>query len=111
MVDMAYGAAIVLALLIGVISAVVISNAFRFSAGERIRQFGLLKSVGATKTHISRIVLNEGLILSALAIPVGIIAGVGSEALALSGANCILTSFSQTAGFGFKFTVTPIIAI
>ncbi|GHU87444.1 hypothetical protein FACS1894202_01730 [Clostridia bacterium] len=106
--DMAYGVAIVLALLIGIISVVVISNAFKLSAGERIRQFGLLKSVGATKNHIFHIVLNEGLILSAIAIPAGIFAGFGLELATLSGVNRMIESFAQTAGNGFKFTATPI---
>jgi putative ABC transport system permease protein len=107
---MAYGAALVLALLIGVMSVVVISNAFRLSAGERIRHFGLLKSVGATKNHIFRIILNEGLMLSAIGIPAGILAGLGLEAAALAGANQMIEPFAQTAGsgFSFNFTATPI---
>ncbi len=57
-------------------SVVVISNAFRVSAGERTAQFGILKSVGATKRQITATVMYEGVLLSAVAIPVGIVAGL-----------------------------------
>jgi len=57
-------------------SVVVVSNAFRVSAGERTRQFGILKSVGATQKQIARIITHEGLLLSAIGIPLGIALGL-----------------------------------
>jgi putative ABC transport system permease protein len=53
-----------------------VSNAFRVSAGERTRQFGILKSVGATKQQIASSVLYEGVFLCVIGIPVGIAAGL-----------------------------------
>jgi putative ABC transport system permease protein len=57
-------------------SVIVVSNAFRVSAGERTRQFGILKSVGATKRQIVSSVLYEGVFLCVIGIPIGIAAGL-----------------------------------
>jgi putative ABC transport system permease protein len=57
-------------------SVIVVSNAFRISAGERTRQFGQLKSAGATKRQIAATVLYEAVFLSALGIPLGILMGL-----------------------------------
>jgi len=57
-------------------SVIVVSNSFRISAGERIRQFGILKSVGATKRQIAQIIMYEGILLAAVAIPIGIVLGL-----------------------------------
>ncbi|MDR1328850.1 MAG: ABC transporter permease, partial [Oscillospiraceae bacterium] len=104
-----YGIAAILAVIIIAVSAVVISNAFKVSAGERVRQFGLLKSAGATKRHIVQIVLKEGLILSAAGIPLGALAGLGLDAATLAGANQMISAVSPTApaGFEFEFTAAP----
>ena len=64
--------AIILSLIIIAMAVVVISNSFRASAGERITQFGILKSVGATKRQIAATVMYESIFLSAAGIPLGI---------------------------------------
>jgi putative ABC transport system permease protein len=66
---------IIIAIIISM-SVVVISNAFRVSAGERTAQFGILKSVGATKQQITSSVMYESVFLSAAGIPIGIILGL-----------------------------------
>ncbi|MDR0325553.1 MAG: ABC transporter permease [Oscillospiraceae bacterium] len=71
-----YGVGAVLGAIIVFASVVVVSNAFRVSAGERMRQFGLLKSVGATKKQIAKIIMREGGFLSAIGIPIGIALGL-----------------------------------
>lgn len=53
-------------------SIVVVSNAFRVSAGERTVQFGILKSAGATKKQIAQTIIYEGVFLCIIGIPVGI---------------------------------------
>ncbi|ASL65801.1 TPA: FtsX-like permease family protein [Bacillus cereus] len=52
---------------------VVIYNAFQISVVERTRQFGLLRSIGATRKQIRQIVLREATFLTVIAIPIGII--------------------------------------
>lgn len=68
----------ILALLVIVVSivviatAVVIYNAFQISVVERMKQFGLLRSIGATRKQIRQIVMREAVVLAAIAIPIGI---------------------------------------
>ncbi len=52
-----------------------IYNAFSISISERTKQFGLLKSIGATKKQIMNSVIFEALTLSAIGIPLGILLG------------------------------------
>lgn len=65
-------------ILIGLImfgSIVLIYNSFSISVGERTKQFGLLKSIGATNKQIRGMVLYEALVLCIIAIPLGLIIG------------------------------------
>lgn len=90
-----YGFAAVLLSLVVVSAIMVISNAFTISADQRVQQFGLLRSAGATKAQIRDIVLFEGLSLSAIAIPLGIALGFAVEFCALQIANYFI---AQTSG-------------
>lgn len=90
--DALYGFASVLLALVGIASVLVIANAFSISTSERGRQFGLLKSAGATKAQIRNIVLFEGAILGLLSIPLGIAGGLAAQWVALSIANKVIGS-------------------
>jgi len=68
--------AVILSMFIISISVIVVSNAFRVSAGERMGQFGILKSVGATKRQITATVVYEGLFLTIVGIPIGMMLGL-----------------------------------
>jgi putative ABC transport system permease protein len=85
----------VLGAIIIVASVIVVSNAFRVSAGERTRQFGILKSVGATKRQIAVTVLYEGILLSVIGIPIGIAVGLLIELLGTSIITNLLNSLSS----------------
>ncbi|MED1780825.1 FtsX-like permease family protein [Brevibacillus fortis] len=69
----------ILATLVIVISIVVIAtvvviyNAFQISVVERMKQFGLLRSIGATRKQIRQIVMREAVVLAVIAIPVGLV--------------------------------------
>jgi len=67
--------AAILSIVIVGISVVVVSNSFRISATERLRQFGILKSVGATRRQIRQAVIYESILLALFGIPIGL--GVG----------------------------------
>ena len=62
--------------LIIIATIAVIYNAFNISVLERINQFGILRSVGATPGQIKRIVFKEALILSIIGIPLGLFFGI-----------------------------------
>ncbi|MCL1845467.1 MAG: ABC transporter permease [Defluviitaleaceae bacterium] len=89
-----YGMGGVMSVLIVAVSVIVVSNAFRVSAGERQSQFGLLKSVGATKKQIAQTVVYEGAILSVAGIPVGIIVGLLVQAGGVAIANHMLADLN-----------------
>lgn len=72
-----YGLAAILCGLIMFGSVSLIYNAFSISVSERTKQFGLLSSIGATKKQLRRMVLFEAVFVSAIGIPIGILAGVG----------------------------------
>jgi putative ABC transport system permease protein len=68
-------------IVIGIIlvaTVAVIYNAFHISVLERIRQFGILRSVGMTPRQIRRLVFREAAILAGIGIPTGILAGWGT---------------------------------
>jgi putative ABC transport system permease protein len=114
--DLGYPAVILaLGLILGGIviaaSVIVISNSFRVSAGERMRQFGLLKSVGATKKQISRIILAEGIFLSVIGIPAGLLIGLLVELLGLTVVSAAFRTLRAgnvlTVDVALPFVVTP----
>ncbi len=89
-----------MALLIFVIVLIVIStiaviyNAFNISVLERINQFGLLRSVGATPEQIrGGIVLREAGILSIIGIPIGLFSGVLAMKIVLYIIKLLKTDF------------------
>jgi len=79
--------AAVLAAVVAIASIIVISNAFRVSAVERIRQFGILKSVGATSKQISATVMYEAVFLSIIGLPLGVAVGLVTQLVATLLAN------------------------
>jgi len=62
--------------LVLVTGIVMIYNTFNISVMDRVRQFGLLRCIGASKKQIRRMVRRESLIISLLAIPLGVLAGM-----------------------------------
>lgn len=57
-------------------TVVVIYNAFNISVMERIKHFGILRSIGATKSQIRNLVFKEAAIMSLIAVPIGILCGL-----------------------------------
>lgn len=70
-----FGFAAILVILVMFGSISLIYNAFSISVAERTRQFGILKSIGATKKQIRASVRYEALLLCAVGIPIGLIVG------------------------------------
>lgn len=65
----------VVVFLIVICSAAVIYNVFNISVIERIRYFGIMRSIGATPYQIRKIIVYEALIICIIAIPLGFISG------------------------------------
>ncbi|MCR8842486.1 FtsX-like permease family protein [Paenibacillus sp. SC116] len=67
---------IIVVSIVVVSTAVVIYNAFQISVVERMKQFGLLRSIGATRKQIRQIVMREAAVLAVIAIPIGIVCSI-----------------------------------
>ena len=57
-------------------SVICIKNSFDISIAEKIRQYGMLRSVGATKKQIKHNVFYEGTMLGLIGIPLGLLLGL-----------------------------------
>lgn len=74
--SMLYTMAAILSAIIMFGSISLIYNAFAISVSERTRQFGILKSIGATKKQMKHSVMYESMVLAVIGIPLGILAGI-----------------------------------
>lgn len=106
--------AVFLAALIIAMSVIVISNAFRMSANERIAQFGTLKCVGATKKQIYQTIMYECVLLCAIAIPLGILLGyllsfigIAVVNLYMEELNVLVRSMMRQVNFELSFVFSP----
>lgn len=66
------------AFLIGIVcvaTIAVIFNSFNISVMERIKQFGIMRSIGTTPWQIRKIVFTEATILNLVSIPIGLASG------------------------------------
>ena len=61
--------------MVGIV-VVIIRNSFAISITEKMKQYGMLASIGATKKQIKKNVLFEGFILGLIGIPIGILCGM-----------------------------------
>ncbi len=71
-----YAIGAVLFALVLITAVVMIYNTFNISVMDRVRQFGLLRCIGASKKQIKRLVGRESLLISLKAIPFGVLAGI-----------------------------------
>lgn len=106
--------ALFLASLIIAMSVIVISNAFRMSANERISQFGTLKCVGATKKQIYKTIMYECALLCVAAIPLGIMLGyllsfigIGIINLYIDDLNVLARTMMKRVSLSLSFTFSP----
>lgn len=84
-------------------SVFLIYNSFSISLSERTRQIGILASVGATSKQLRNMVVFEGLCISVVGIPIGILAGIGSMGLIIFGVS---ENFGEILYSGVPLTLT-----
>ncbi|HXB14158.1 MAG TPA: FtsX-like permease family protein [Solirubrobacteraceae bacterium] len=60
-----------------VVGAFIIFNTFSITVAQRTREFGLLRTLGASRGQILRSVVYEGLMLGAIGAGLGLLAGIG----------------------------------
>jgi len=101
-----YNIAIIIVIIIIITSITCISNSFNISITEKLKSYGMLKSIGATNKQIKKNVYYEAFILSIIGIPIGIICGLVAIYIL-----CIVTkNLFINSGFGItlKFNVSII---
>ena len=104
--EMTYYIAFIIILVIVIISVYCIKNSFSISMTERIRQYGILVSIGATKKQIKKEMLHEAFIMGLVAIPIGLIIGIFGIYIIL---EIIQNTLSEELfGMNFVFSVNTI---
>lgn len=83
---------IIMTLLVMGAFILIIYNAFSLSANSRIKQLGILKSLGATPKQIRHSVIYEGFLLWIVQLPIGIIIGYLFSYVVSSKINKILSA-------------------
>lgn len=83
-------AVLIVCIIIVITSVFCIKNSFDISITEKIKQYGMLRSVGATKKQIKRNVYYEGTILGLIGIPLGIILGLIASYILIIVSNIFL---------------------
>lgn len=89
--QMLRGLSFILILIIMIGSVSLIYNSFAISITERSKQFGMLASVGATRQQKRNAIFYEGAVIGAIAIPLGILAGIVGMAITFSIVGPMLT--------------------
>ncbi|MFF2528158.1 ABC transporter permease [Brevibacillus sp. NPDC058079] len=107
----------ILAVLVIVVSIVVIAtvvviyNAFQINVVERMKQFGLLRSIGATRKQIRQIVMREAAVLAVIAIPVGLVCSILAVAALQSIFSIILEDGAGVSFFHIDWQILFISSI
>ncbi len=94
-----------------IVSVFCIRNSFAISTTEKMKMYGMLASVGATKKQIKKSVLLEGLLLGLVGIPLGILCGVLAVFILIKVVNMLLGDFlfNNIDGIVFKISILPIV--
>jgi putative ABC transport system permease protein len=97
-----------------VIAFGVVYNSARIALAERSRELATLRVIGFTRAEVSRILLGELAVLTAVAIPAGLVLGHGFAALAAWGNDTELFRIPfviEPATYGFAALVTLVAAV
>ncbi len=100
-----YGIVAVLSGVIVVACVSLIFNAFNISVAERIKQFGLLSSVGASRRQLRRAVVLEGALVALLGIPLGLLIGLGGCAVTFAFIGPMIATLSGAEDVPFTLAV------
>jgi len=103
------GLTTILVLLIAYGSISLIYNSFSISISERIRQFGIMKSIGASNRQIKRMVLFEAFLLAIIGIVLGVIIGCVGIGITLAWVqNNFIVNIANKVGMGLRLVISPL---
>lgn len=106
-----------LLLVVGLVASLVIIatiatiyNSFSIAISERKKQFGILNSIGATKSQVMKLVFLEGFLVSIVGIPIGLLSGT----IAIDIVFKVIKTFFKTSVFGeleLRVVFSPVVLI
>ena len=103
------GLTTILVLLIAYGSISLIYNSFSISISERIRQFGIMRSIGASNRQIRRMVLFEAFLLAIIGIILGVIVGCVGIGVTLAWVqNNFIVNIANKVGLGLRLVISPL---
>ncbi|MBF1114407.1 MAG: FtsX-like permease family protein [Solobacterium sp.] len=103
------GLTTVLVLLIAYGSISLIYNSFSISISERIRQFGIMRSIGASDRQIRRMVLFEAFLLAIIGFVLGVIVGCVGIGVTLAWVqNNFIVNITNKVGLGLRLVISPL---
>lgn len=106
-----------LLLVVGLVASLVIIatiatiyNSFSIAISERKKQFGILNSIGATKSQVMKLVFLECFLVSIVGIPIGLLSGT----IAIDIVFKVIKTFFKTSMFGeleLRVVFSPVVLI
>ena len=102
--------AIVVIIIVIFTSVFCIKNSFNISITEKIKQYGMLASIGATSKQIKKNVYYEAFLLSIIGIPLGILSGILASFILIKVVNALIGNSMVIEGFLiFRVSILAII--
>jgi len=99
--------ALAMVVIIMIASISLIYNAFAISVSERIKQLGMLASVGATKKQKCENVYFEGFVVGLIGIPLGIIAGLTGIGITINFVSSIINESLNSDYVKLQMVISP----
>lgn len=101
---------IIVCFIIIITSIFCIKNSFDISITEKIKQYGMLRSIGATKKQIKKNVLYEASILGIIGIPLGILCGLLAAFILICISDYYIAEvIAENMSLHFDFSIIAII--
>lgn len=110
-VNMLYSVIGVVIFIIIFTSIFCIRNSFAISITEKIKMYGMLSSVGATKKQVKKNVIFEAMVLGLIGVPLGILSGLFADFVLVKIINMLIGDYllENVDGIIYKVSIIPII--
>ena len=104
--SMSLGTVVIIVCIIIIFTSIFcIKNSFDISITEKTKQYGMLKSIGATSKQIKKNVFYEATILGLIGVPLGILSGIIASLILIIVSNYLLaTSLEENLKLIFHFS-------
>lgn len=98
--------AVIVIVIIIISSVFCIRNLFLISTTEKVKQYGILASVGATRKQIKKSVLTEATFMGIVGIPLGVLLGLLATAILVYVCNLFLVDLAGMVSLELIFSVS-----